>query len=83
MQEDFPSGENFSEILDIDRTRLANIELGNITPYTEAVLLMSNAYNTPELCNSYYVEEYPISQQTVTKVNIDDFDRLALKISGS
>lgn len=79
----FSSREKASEILRIDRTRLANIELGNITPYPEEVLSMSKEYNSPELCNSHCSENCPIGQHTVSKVEIDDFDRLSLKVLGS
>ena len=44
---------------------------------------MADAYNTPELCNSYCARECPIGKNNVTEVTIDDFDRLALKVLGS
>lgn len=81
--EAFSSREKASELLNIDRTRLANIELGNITPYPEEVLSMSKQYNSPELCNSHCSEHCPIGQHTISKVTIDDFDRLSLKVLGS
>lgn len=80
---DFESREKSSEVLGIDRTRLARIELGKINPYPEEVLAMSKAYNCPELCNSYCAKECPIGQLTVNEVSINDFDRLALKVLGS
>ena len=79
----FSSREKASELLNIDRTRLANIELGNITPYPEEVLMMSKCYNTPELCNSHCAEQCPIGKSTISKVEIDDFDRLSLKVLAS
>lgn len=79
----FSSREKASEILNMDRTRLANIELGNITPYPEEVLAMSKHYNAPELCNSHCAERCPIGKHTISKVEIDDFDRLSLKVLGS
>ena len=39
------SREGAAELLGIDRTRLARIELGSLNPYPEEVLLMSDAYN--------------------------------------
>lgn len=81
--EAFSSREKASEVLNIDRTRLARIELGNVTPYPDEVLSMALAYNTPELYNDYCASECPIGKLTVTKVTIDDFDRLALKVLGS
>jgi len=79
----FTSRESASELLHIERTRLANIELGNITPYPEEVKCMAQAYNMPELCNAYCANECPIGIDTVTEVKMDDFDRLSLKVLGS
>lgn len=80
---DFSSREKAAEIIGIDRTRLARIELDTISPYPEEVKAMANAYNMPELCNTYCARECPIGQNSVQEVSIDDFDRLALKVLGS
>lgn len=80
---DFSSREKAAEIIGIDRTRLARIELDTIAPYPEEVKAMSEAYNTPELCNSYCARECPIGHNNISEVTIDDFDRLALKVLGS
>lgn len=77
------SREKAAEIIGIDRTRLARIELDTISPYPEEVKAMAKAYNTPELCNSYCARECPIGRSSVKEVTIDDFDRLALKVLGS
>lgn len=81
--EDLTSREKAAEIIGIDRTRLARIELDTIAPYPEEVKAMAIAYNTPELCNSYCAKECPIGQGNIKEVTIDDFDRLALKVLGS
>lgn len=81
--EEFGSREKASELLHIERTRLANIELGNITPYPDEVKTMAEVYNTPELCNWYCANECPIGKGTVSQVKVDDFDRLSLKVLGS
>ncbi len=81
--DDFSSREKAAEIIGIDRTRLARIELDTISPYPEEVKAMAEAYNTPELCNSYCARECPIGMNNVKEVTIDDFDRLALKVLGS
>lgn len=81
--DDFSSREKAAEIIGIDRTRLARIELDTIAPYPEEVKSMAEAYNTPELCNSYCARECPIGKDNVSEVTIDDFDRLALKVLGS
>lgn len=80
---DFSSREKAAELLNMDRTRLARIELEAIMPYPEEVLTMSKVYNSPELYNSYCARECPIGKLTVKEVTIDDFDRLALKVLGS
>ncbi|MGN0430850.1 MAG: helix-turn-helix domain-containing protein [Lachnospiraceae bacterium] len=81
--EDFTSREKAAEIIGMDRTRLARIELDTITPYPEEVMAMSRTYNCPELCNSYCARECSIGKTSVKEVTIDDFDRLALKVLGS
>lgn len=80
---DLTSREKAAEIVGIDRTRLARIELDTIPPYPEEVKAMAAAYNTPELCNSYCARECPIGKGDVKEVTITDFDRLALKVLGS
>lgn len=77
------SREKAAEIIGIDRTRLARIELDAVVPYPEEVKAMADVYNTPELCNSYCARECPIGKESVKEVTIDDFDRLALKVLGS
>ena len=81
--EAFSSREKAAELVGIDRTRLARIELDTIAPYPEEVKAMADVYNIPELCNSYCARECPIGKNSVQEVTIDDFDRLALKVLGS
>ena len=81
--EDFSSREKTAEILGIDRTRLARIELETIFPYPEEVVLMAKAYNAPELLNAFCAKECPIGIGNVREVTIDDLDRLTLKVLGS
>lgn len=79
----FESRENASEVIGIDRTRLARIELGNVVPYADEVLAMSDAYHAPELCYNHCANDCPIGQRTMTKVEVSSFDRLSLKVLGS
>lgn len=81
--QDFASREKAAEIIGMDRTRLARIELDTLSPYPEEVKAMASAYNTPELCNTYCARECPIGRNSVPEITIDDFDRLALKVLGS
>ena len=79
----FESREKASEIIGIDRTRLARIELGTILPYPEEVLLLAEAYHAPELYNTYCVGQCPIGQKTMQAIEVEDFDRIALKALGA
>lgn len=83
INDDFSSREKAAELIGMDRTRLARIELDTIAPYPEEVKAMAKAYNVPELCNSYCARECPIGRDNVPEVTIVDFDRLALKVLGS
>lgn len=80
---DLESRESASDVIGIDRTRLARIELGNVTPYPDEVLAMAKAYHTPELCNSHCSKDCPIGKLTVKEVEVSSFDRLSLKVLGS
>lgn len=81
--EDFTSREKAAELLGIDRTRLARIELEKIIPYPEEVVLMSKAYNAPELLNHFCAHECACGKGNVQEVTIEDLDRLTLKVLGS
>lgn len=74
------SREGASELLGIDRTRLARIELGSLNPYPEEVLLMSDAYNSPELNNYFCSKMCPLGCQTVPTAELLQLDRLTIKI---
>ena len=47
------SREGTSELTGIDRTRLANIELGTVNPHPDEVLMLADTYNAPELQNHF------------------------------
>ena len=61
------------DVVGIDRTRLARIELGNVTPYADEVVSMSKCYNAPELCYNYCSSECPIGRLTMKEVEINSF----------
>ena len=67
---DFESREAASDVVGIDRTRLARIELGNVTPYADEVVSMAKCYNAPELCYNYCSSECPIGRLTMKEVEI-------------
>ncbi len=81
--ESLSSREKAAEQLGIDRTRLARIELGSVNPFPDEVAAMARTYNCPELCNYYCSTDCPIGMNTVKRVQLDDFDRLSLKVLGA
>lgn len=59
----FGSRERTAELLGVSSSTLANYELGvtkNIPP--DAVVMMSNLYNAPELINNYCAHDCPIGR---------------------
>lgn len=74
------SRESAAEVVGIDRTRLARLELGTAMPYPEEVLAMSKAYEMPELCNEYCSRQCPIGKLTMKPVGTGDLDRMVMKL---
>lgn len=53
------SREGASEVTGIDRTRLANIELGTINPHPEEVLMLSDTYNRAGVAKPFLLAPLP------------------------
>ena len=68
------SREGSSELTGIDRTRIAYIELGTITPYPEEILVLSEYYNAPELCNHYCSHQLLSSIRNLPQITDDLVD---------
>lgn len=80
---DFSSREKASDIIGIDRTRLARIELSEVVPHQEEVKLIAQAYDKPELCNQYCTMLCPLGNITGKRVKVKNLDRLILNTLGS
>ena len=76
----YKSRESTAEATYIDRTRLANIELGTINPHPEEVLILSEAYNAPELCNHFCSKMCPLGIKTVNKVEISALEKTVINL---
>lgn len=74
FNERLSSREGAAEELGVDRTRLARIELGSVTPYPEEVLLMADIYRAPELKGNYCREMCPLGKG-MPKIENQDIDR--------
>lgn len=66
------SREGASEVTGIDRTRLANIELGTINPHPEEVLMLSDTYNAPELQNHFCSHLCPLGIGTISPIELEE-----------
>ena len=74
------SREGAAEVLGIDRTRLARIELGTLTPYPEEAVLMADAYNAPNLMNHFCTAECPIGKRIMMQADLEQLDKMAIDI---
>ena len=79
FNERLSSREGAAEELGVDRTRLARIELGSVTPYPEEVLLMADIFRAPELKGNYCREMCPLGKGMPKIESHQDLDRIALK----
>jgi len=76
----FNSREGASELVRIERTRLARIEGSDIFPYPEEVLMMANIYNAPELNNYFCYKQCPIGKHIAPKVEVLGIDRVTIEV---
>ena len=74
------SREDTAEETGIDRTRLAYIELNTINPHPEEVLILSEAYNAPELCNHFCSRMCPLGMKTVNSVESAELEKTVLQL---
>jgi len=75
----FNSREKAAEIMGYHPSTVAGWELGNDRPSPEAVLIMSDTYNAPHLCNHYCAAECPLGKDTPALID-GDLDRLTLRL---
>ena len=63
--------------------RIEKIESERSMPHPDEVLLMSDAYKQPNLCNYYCANQCPIGQQYVPEVKIKDLSQIVLETLAS
>lgn len=75
------SREGAAEALGISVSSLADYELGitKVVP-VDKVVLMADLYNAPELLNDYCATSCPIGCRQVHKLEVEEIDRITLKI---
>ena len=78
------SREKASELLEvISPERLEKIENEHSAPHPDEVLLMSQKYRKPSLCNHYCSTECPIGQQYVPQVQVKELSAIVLEMLAS
>ena len=63
--------------------RIEKIESERSMPHPDEVLLMSDQYKHPSLCNYYCANQCPIGQQYVPEVKIKDLSQIVLEMLAS
>lgn len=76
--------EEASELLEtVSPERIEKIENERSFPYPDEVLLMSDKYKQPMLCNYYCANQCPIGAQYVPEVKIKDLSQIVLETIAS
>lgn len=76
--------ETASELLEIiTPERIEKIENEKSLPHPDEVLLMSEKYKKPNLCNHYCANQCPIGQEYVPEIKIKDLSQIVLEMLAS
>ena len=76
--------EMASELLEsIAPERIEKIENERSMPHPDEVLLMSDQYKHPSLCNYYCANQCPIGQQYVPEIKVKDLSQIVLETIAS
>ncbi len=76
--------EEASELLvTMSPERIEKIESERSMPHPDEVLLMSDKYKKPTLCNHYCANECPIGQQYVPEIKVKDLSQIVLETIAS
>lgn len=76
--------EKASELLEvIPPERIEKIENEKSLPHPDEVLLMSEKYKKPNLCNYYCANQCPIGQQYVPEIKMKDLSQIVLEMLAS
>ena len=80
---DLPREEASGLLVTMSPERIEKIESERSMPHPDEVLLMSDAYKQPNLCNYYCANQCPIGQQYVPEVKIKDLSQIVLETLAS
>ena len=75
------SREAASELLEsIPPERIEKIENERSLPHPDEVLVMSDKYKQPSLCNYYCANQCPIGQEYVPEIKVKDLSQIVLEM---
>ena len=78
------SREAASELLEsIPPERIEKIENERSLPHPDEVLVMSDKYMQPSLCNYYCANQCPIGQEYVPEIKVKDLSQIVLEMLSS
>ena len=78
------SREAASELLEsITPERIEKIENERSLPHPDEVLVMSDKYMQPSLCNYYCANQCPIGQEYVPEIKVKDLSQIVLEMLAS
>ena len=78
------SREAASELLEsIPPERIEKIENERSLPHPDEVLVMSDKYKQPSLCNYYCANQCPIGQEYVPEIKLKDLSQIVLEMLAS
>ena len=78
------SREAASELLEsIPSERIEKIENERSLPHPDEVLVMSDKYKQPSLCNYYCANQCPIGQEYVPEIKVKDLSQIVLEMLAS
>ena len=78
------SREAASELLgSIPPERIEKIENERSLPHPDEVLVMSDKYKQPSLCNYYCANQCPIGQEYVPEIKVKDLSQIVLEMLAS
>ena len=63
--------------------RIEKIENERSMPHPDEVLLMSDQYKQPDLCNYYCANQCPIGQEYVPEIKVKDLSQIVLEMLAS
>lgn len=69
-----------SLLVHVSADRIEKIESEKSLPHPDEILVMSEAYKAPQLCNYYCSHECPIGQEQVPEIAVKDLSQIVLEM---